>query len=279
MEFGSVSYPSQTSYRGAIVNRFSPELTVKLIGGRAFQAPSGTLLFAHAGFGNNKNLVGSERLDDPRPLRPQVVTSTELVASSQLGDMASLEGSVYRQVLSDAIRFNQVGAIIVAKNSGSKTTAGAELVLNLHLGWFRPYVAGSVSRQVEAEVTRDLAGITTFDGSPSLYPRWMGHAGFDIELLEALLYANTELFFVGPRGASQANFYDNDSRVYDLPSYNLLDVTLTTGDLPLLDPAHGTRLSFSARNLLNHKYYEPGFAGVDIPQSGTSLFFELRQNL
>jgi outer membrane receptor protein involved in Fe transport len=279
IDFGPVTYPFQTSYRGAVVYRFSPLLTTKLIAGRAFQTPSGTLLFAHGGFGNTGNVVGTERLEDPRPLRPQVVNSIELVATSQIGQFLSLEASVYYQDLTDVIRFNQVGPLVVAKNSGREETAGGELVANLRFGAFRPYGALSASRQLSAEVTRDLVGITSFDGSPSMYPRLFGYTGFDLDLIKSTLFLNAELRFAGPRGASQANFYQNDSTVYDLPAYQQVDLTLSTGELPLLDQDLGTRFLVSARNVFAAEHIEPGFAGVDIPQPETSLFFQIKQTL
>jgi hypothetical protein len=257
----------------------SPLFTAKLIGGRAFQTPSGTLLYAHAGFGNSENVLGTERLDNPRGLSPQVVTSAEFVASSNVGDVLSLEGSVFYQELDDAIRFNQTGRLYVAKNSGHVTSAGAELDVRVHLGRFRPYAALSTSRQLSAELTRDLEDITSFSGSPSMFARLFGYAGCDVELISSKLFFNAELWWAGRRGASQANFYLNEQRVYSLPPYHVVDVTLTTGDLPLLSPELKTRLSISAQNLLGEDYMEPGFAGVDIPQPGTTALFQIRQTL
>ena len=279
IEFGDVKYDVQSSYRGAIAYRFSPRLTTKVIGGRAFQTPSGTLLFAHPGFGTLRNVVGSERLTQPRPLKPQVVTSIEFVATSQLFDFLSIEGSVYYQDLTDAIRFNQAGPTIVAKNSGGKKSWGAEVVANLRFGPVKPYFAVSGSEQISAEVTRDLAGITTFEGSPALYARLFGYGGVDIEVFESVLWLNCELWFVGPRGASQANYYSNDSRVYDLPAYRELDATISTGRLPLFDREYTTQFLFSAKNILDSKHFEPGFAGVDIPQPGTTVALQLKQTL
>ena len=80
-------------------------------------------------------------------------------------------------------------------------------------------------------------------------------------------------------GPSQANYYQNDSRVYTLPAYQVLDITLTTGGLPLLGPDVGTRISVSGRNTLSTDYIEPGFAGVDIPQPDTTVLFQLQQAL
>jgi outer membrane receptor protein involved in Fe transport len=279
IKLGSVSYGAQASYRGAVAYRVSPLLTAKLIGGRAFQTPSATLLYAHGGFGNSENVLGTERLDNPRGLRPQVVTSAELVATSNVGDFLSLEGSVFYQELDDAIRFTQAGQLYVAKNSGHVTSAGAELDLRVHFGRFRPYAALSTSRQLSSELTRDLADLNRFSGSPSMFPRLFGYAGCDVELITTKLFLNAELWWAGRRGASQANFYRNDLRLYSLPPYHVLDVALTTGDLPLLSPELKTRLSISAQNVLGEDYMEPGFAGVDIPQPGTTALFQISQTL
>jgi outer membrane receptor for ferrienterochelin and colicins len=279
IEFGPVSYGGEMSVRGAVAYRFGPSLTSKLIVGRAFQTPSGTLLFAHGGFGNSQNLQGTERLDNPRALRPQVVSSVEFVASAQIDDFLSLEGAIFYQDLNDAIRFSQAGQLILAHNSGRVGTAGAELITKLKLGRFRPYATVSMTRQVSAELTRDLAGITSFSGSPSMFPRIFGYAGCDVDIVPELLLFNAELWWAGARGASQANYYQNDARVYSLDSYQVLDLTLSTSGLPLLDRELDTHLTVSARNVLSSDYIEPGFAGVDIPQPDTSVLFQLRQEL
>jgi hypothetical protein len=159
------------------------------------------------------------------------------------------------------------------------STAGGELVAKLAFGRFRPYAALSVTRQITAEITRDLAGIASFSDSPSMFPRVFGYAGCNIDIAPELLMLNAELWWAGSRGPSQANYYQNDSRVYSLDPYHVLDLTLTTGGLKLLDRELDTRFSVSARNVLSSNYIEPGFAGVDIPQADTSLLFQLQQEL
>jgi iron complex outermembrane receptor protein len=279
IDFGPITYDTQMSVRGALAYRFGPALTSKLIVGRAFQTPSGTLLFAHAGFGSLQNVLGTERLDDPRGLEPQVVSSVELVASSQPADFLSLEGAIFYQDLDDAIRFNTRGALLVANNSGRVSTAGGELVAKLELGPFRPYAAVSVTRQISAEVTRDLEDIASFSDSPSMFPRTFGYVGVNADLVPDVLMLNAELYWAGSRGPSQANYYQNNSRVYSLDPYRVLDVTLTSGGFPLLDRELDTRFAVSARNVLSSDYIEPGFSGVDIPQPDTSFLFQLQQEL
>jgi iron complex outermembrane receptor protein len=279
ISFGPYTYPLQTSFRGAMAYRFSPRFAARLIGGRAFQVPSGLLLFSRGGFGTAQNVFGTERLGSPRPLIPQVVTSAEIVASSQIADFLSLEASAFYQELDDAIRFNRDGIVFGAKNSGSVTSAGGELIANLHFGRVRPYAAASTSTQLSAELTRDLRDLASFTASPSMYPRLFGYVGCDFDLIKAKLFLNAELWWAGERGGSQANFYENNARVYSLPAYKLLDMTLSTGRLPILDRDLGTRFSLSVRNALSEDHNEPGFAGVDIPQPRTTLGFQVRQEL
>jgi iron complex outermembrane receptor protein len=216
IDFGPVTYNAQTSFRGAVAYRFTPGFTTKLIGGRAFQTPSGTLLYAHGGFGSGANVQGTERLENPRGLDPQVVTSLELVIAAQVASFASVEASVFYQDLRDAIRFNEGGNLIVAKNSGTVDTVGGELQVTLKFDRLKPYAALSLSRQLSYELTRDLAGLTSFSGSPSMFPRLFGYAGVDVDLLDDMLFLNAELWWAGERGASQANFYRNDTQVYSI---------------------------------------------------------------
>ncbi|HEX6274818.1 MAG TPA: TonB-dependent receptor [Polyangiaceae bacterium] len=277
--FGDVDYPLEPSYRAAVVYRMRQELTLKLIGGRAFQAPSGTLLFADGGFGVNQNPIGSERTPNPKPLVPQTVSSAELVAASQIGDFLTLEGSVYYQLLEDVIRFNRVASYIVAKNSGTEETAGGELMARVNLGHVRPYGSVSGSSRLSAEITRDLERVVDVEGLPSAYPRFFGYAGVDVDILPGLLFGNAELRWSGPRGASQAHFYLNDSETYELPGYAKLDLTLSTGPLPILSADAPSRFLISARNLFGPKVFEPGYGGVDIPQSGPTVFGQWRQEL
>ena len=279
IDFGPITYETQMSVRGAVAYRFGPALTSKLIVGRAFQTASGTLLFSHAGYGSSQSVLGTERLDDPRGLDPQVVSSVELVVSSQPADFLSLEGAVFYQDLDDAIRFNTRASLIVANNSGSVSTAGGELVAKLMFGHFRPYAAVSLTRQISAEVTRDLEDIASFSGSPSMFPRIFGYIGCNADLVPDVLMLNAELYWAGARGPSQANYYQNNSRVYSLDPYQVLDVTLRSGGLPLLDRELDTRFSASVRNALSNDYIEPGFSGVDIPQPDTSFLFQVQQEL
>ena len=49
--------------------------------------------------------------------------------------------------------------------------------------------------------------------------------------------------------------------------------TVTAGDFHLLAPDLGTQLSVNVANALDHRFFEPGFGGIDVPQLGRTLLF------
>src|SRR5262249_28022902 len=104
-----------------------------------------------------------------------------------------------------------------------------------------------------------------------------GVIGVDVDLPKLYLHGNTQVRIIGPRGASQSNVVVNNARFYELPTYAAWDVTISTVGVHLFGPQMETRLLFSARNLLDQRGPDPGFAGIDIPRLGRTFFIELRQ--
>jgi iron complex outermembrane receptor protein len=273
IDFADVTFPIQYSWRAAVANRWSPALTTRIVAGRAFQTPSGTLLFANSGLGNFANVLGSQiAMVDTRQLQPQTVSSLEIGATARIGGHLSLEVNAFDQILTDSIAFVQYGTFYVARNQGERSVQGVELVAHLMFGPVRPYVIANLSGH--------LVGSSQDAPEPSsLYPNYFGHAGVEATLLGGLLFANVHARVVGPRGASQGNQYLNNSRAYELPPFALLDATLTAGDFHWLAPDLGTQLSVNVANALDHRFFEPGFGGIDVPQLGRTVLFQIRQQL
>jgi outer membrane receptor protein involved in Fe transport len=273
IDFADVTFPVQYSWRAAVANRWSPALTTRIVAGRAFQTPSGTLLFANSGLGNNDNVLGSQVAQvDVRQLRPQAVSSLEVGGTARLGEYLSLEVNLFDQILTDAIAFAKYGTFYVARNMGERSVQGVELAAHLMLGPLRPYVLANASGH--------LFGAQADAPEPSpLYPSYFGHVGLESTLLRGLLFLNVHARIVGPRGSSQGNQFLNDSQAYQLPAFALLDGTVTAGDFHLLAPDLGTQLSLNVANALDHRFFEPGFGGIDVPQLGRTVLLQIRQQL
>jgi len=266
IDFGPVSYDPLLSYRVALSHRFTQHTVAKLIAGRAFQTPSGTLLFGEGRFANTSNVIGTQTLSGQPLLRPQFIDSVELLASTTLLRHLSIEGGVFGQHLSDKIEFVQSGADFVAKNRGSQSSAGLEAIVRLSFGRASGYGWGSF-----------LWNFGNAPNPPEAYPTLYGLLGGDVDLKEIYLHVNAQVRIVGPRGASQSNVTLNNNVAYAIPTYASFDITLSTVGLHPFGPRTETRGLFAVRNLTVGTRDDPGFAGFDFPSLGVSYYLEAKQ--
>ena len=266
---GDIGFPLQASWRLAAAYRVSSSLYAKIVGGRAFQTPSGVLVFARPGFGSVGNIVGSATIAGTPSLRPQTVDSIELGASGILHSAFLLEGGIFFQRVQDQIEFVRYGANYRAANQGSVAAAGVEGVLRFSYRRFSTYFGGCLQRTIE-------------DGSfasepPASFPNAFGQLGASLAVPELRFQANGELRLVSTRGASRGNISLNNGQFYTLPAYSLLNLTISSVGLHLLGQSTETRLLVGMRNLLDIRFSEPGHAGFDIPTLGRVFVMELRQ--
>lgn len=267
IDFGPVHYDPLFSYRLALAHRFTLRTVAKLIAGRAFQTPSGTLLFGEGRFANTGNVIGTQTLPGQPLLRPQFIDSVEVLASTALLRHFSVEGGVFVQYLSDKIEFVQSGADFVAKNRGSQSSLGLEAILRLSFGRASGYGWGSF-----------LWNFGNVPNPPESYPTLFGLLGADVDIKEIYLHANAQVRIVGPRGASQSNVTLNNNVPYAIPTYASFDVTLSTLGLHPFGPRTETRLLLAIRNLAAGTRDDPGFAGFDFPNLGVSYYLEVKQS-
>jgi outer membrane receptor protein involved in Fe transport len=272
MRYGDSTFPLQPSWRLGAVYQWNDKVVTKLVGGRAFQTPSPVLMFAKGGYGIGNNVVGNadlQAIDLVDPLRPQTVTGAEAAVSLAPSASSQLHLSVYHQVLEQAITFTPAGTDFVALNEASQRSVGLAATADVRHG--RWLAAGS------------LAASARFDGgrfgreAPTSFPRYTAALELGVEVPEAYLELNTHLRRVGERGASSSNVLLNNLVPYELPAYSLVDVTLRTTDFAWPTRQAQVRLLIAVRNLLDRRYSEPGFAGIDVPSLGRSFFATLRQ--
>ncbi|HEY3452912.1 MAG TPA: TonB-dependent receptor plug domain-containing protein [Myxococcales bacterium] len=257
----------QYSWRLAVVRRWSRAFTTKLVGGRAFQSPSATLLNGLTGFGSANNVIGSRTQPSSRPLVPQTVHSVELVNSLQLFGRLALELSLWGQQIDDPIEFVQVGANFQARNQAVQRGFGAEASVRLEVG--------AVSARLFGEGMLAVVDGYVQTNPPPSYPAYRVGAELNAAVPKAYLGGNVRLAQIGPRGATQSNAYLNDDTPYSLPGYTSLDVSVSTLGLRFLGGAQ-TALAISCKNLLDERHSEPGFGGLDVPTLGRLFAFELK---
>jgi outer membrane receptor protein involved in Fe transport len=269
VSYGDFGPPLQTSWRVALTHRWAQSLYLKLIAGKAFQTPSGVLLFAQPGFGAANNVIGNLNATGIPGLRPQTVESAELVIYGSIASRAVLEAALYYQRLRDQIEFRSGGTDYVARNGGESSYTGFEAQAHFDLGKVKPFLTGAgVSR-----VVRDRLLLA----APAAYPDLMATAGMDLDLFSGKLHLNGRVRFVGERGATASNVLYNLDHPYALPRFTTVDVTASTGGLALLGDAAETRFIVSATDLLDQARSEPAFGGYDLPVVGRRVLLEVRQ--
>jgi len=270
--FGPITYDPQVSFRAAAAYRFSPHVVSKLVVGRAFQMPSGTLLFSEAGFGNRNNIIGAYGFNPNRPVQPQTSNIIELSLSAVVLKHWALEASLYGQDIQDKVEFSPVAGDFVAKNISRTISVGFEALSRLLFGRFSAYGWLSGHFNIRSSFSPDAP-----NPSP-LYPNWQGILGTDLDVPEAYLHLNVQARFVGERGASPSNVLLNNAVPYTLPAYGVLDVTISTQPLHPLGPTADTRLLLTARNLGPTRWSEPGNTGFDLPVIGPTFYLSLKQS-
>jgi iron complex outermembrane receptor protein len=269
VSYGDFGPPLQPSWRVALTNKWGHGLYVKLIGGKAFQAPSGVLMFAQPGFGAANNIIGNLNATGIPGLRPQSIESAELVVYGLVASRAVLEASLFYQVLKDKIEFRSGGTDYVARNGGQTQYAGAEAAAHFEFGPVKPFVTG-------AGVARVVNNKLLLTALPA-YPNLMGTAGLDVDLFGDHLHGSGRVRVVGERGGTVSNQLYNLDQPYTLRGYATVDMTLSTARLFLLGDNAETRFVVSAQDLLNQSRSEPAFGGYDVPVLGRRVLFEIRQ--
>ena len=266
-------FPVQYSWRAAAGWRILPNLVVKAIAGHAFQTPSTVFLYAYPGFGTAQDIQGSKNVRAASPLVPQTVQSWELVLNYLNGDRLSVNVAGYLQSVKDQIAFQQdLGGTFYAQNEGTSTSYGGELNVTARFWRFEPYAR--VSKQWFENSFQVGMGPNV---PPPLVPSYWGLGGVRLSLPLPRLTVDVSWKMVGERGASQGNIIANGNNSYALPSYSSLNAAVSAVLTPF-GPMRETRLTLSGRNLLNQKYFEPGFGGIDIPGLGLTIMLNATQS-
>jgi hypothetical protein len=111
--------------------------------------------------------------------------------------------------------------------------------------------------------------------SNASYPVLVANGGVNSEIPFLPVRVGGEVSYVSTRRSSTSNALNAGGR-YDLPSYVLLGASIRTRGLHVFGRKE-TTFMLTARNLACRHYADPGFAGIDYPQLGRSLFLKMPQ--
>lgn len=240
------SYGDETNLRLALVGDISDQLAVKLLYGTAYKAPAAMQLYAVP-------LYAGEVLGNP-DLTPESARILELAISWQLRHNVLWTVNGYTMQVTNKVELLPRGPNQQPQNSGKQQGQGVESELHwqgraqqlsLRLGW----------QDTDDVERRPFVGEMT--APTASYPRLVTGLAWQYR---AASWGNIALSgrYVSARRASKSNRHENFMRPYQLAPYQTLDAHWHRDW-----GAH--RLGLRVVNLLDERYEEPGYGGVDLP--------------
>lgn len=259
--------------RVGVVYEVSPGIRVKTLYGSSFVPPAPTQL--HAEPVNSGGVRGNS--DN---LESQTAKTLETALSYQLGEHLSLQINGFWTRIEERIESVAVGGNLTARNLADSSTFGTEGLIEFR--WNPTFVRANVSWQHTSiekpddppswwQVVYDPDG-KGGDGPPA-FPAIMGHLTAGVTLAPYHLQGTVTTNVAGRRKSSQDNIRLMGES-YSLDGYVTFDANIRTFDLTLL----GERpidIGLHVTNLLNARYAEAGYLGVDIPSLGRTVFLKV----
>ncbi len=247
-------YGTKTTYRlGAVVD-LGQGVYGKLLYGTSFKAPSAQQLYAQP-------LFAGEIVGNPA-LRAETARTVEAELGWSQADWLAMSLNLFRNRVLDRVELLPAGMNQVPTNTGLQDSHGVEAQAQIIRGAHR--LTGSLSWQRTDSHTPDpfLGEIVTPTAMyPSLHARlhWQWTYGAERSLNAVVRHASE-------RRATDSNILTHVIHAYALPATTLLDLVWNHGWIGL----GGSRIQFQCalRNVLDHRFAEPGFVGVDLPSQG-----------
>ncbi|MBP6629701.1 MAG: TonB-dependent receptor [Kofleriaceae bacterium] len=267
-------YGGAASARAALVAALHPRVSLKLMGGRSYKAPSPEQLFG----------VGLNQLDvsGDEEIRPQYLNGVEAQADVFLATQLRLAVGGYFQRYNNTLSYQRIGTGLVA-NGYDADSYGVEASLRGRFDLGAVTLDGAAGLTLQQMVTdATLLGGVVDKPVPD-------NEGVATRLFNGRLAAispggaagQVQIRYSGRRTPSQSNLLldggtpDMSDPSYMLGAFALLDVTLASPGFGF-DATTRRKGTFKLRggvaNLLDRRYAEVGFNGVDVPGLGRTIW-------
>ncbi len=252
---------------GVVVARKGLPFTAKLLFSSAFKAPSAVELYGRPL--TSFDLIGNATL------KPQYARSFELLGSYRRPLLWSIQASVFATSVEQLVTYLQTTKYFEASNGPARWFFGGELELE-----WTPLreLAFTASGSLVVPRLDPAAQVSALGAAMPIFPALQGRVAVDWAM--AFLrgaHLSAQLRVVGPRLASESNAVEL-YRGYALPTYAVVSASAALLDQRWLK-ARKTSLKLRVDNLLDTRFAEAGYGGVDLPALGRSVMFTVSQEL
>ncbi len=245
-------------------------LSLKLLYGSSFKAPSAVQLYTQP--------MKLEDIQGNADLKAQTAHTVELAAGYVLpNELGELTVNVFANDILGRVEFLKNGSYFIqAVNLPFERIVGGELDARFRISQpFQLRFSAAVARTVSRDTGSYLIGLP--EVTNPLFPPYQLHLIGDYRLPWAGLRLSGEVSYIGPRTSSQSNAVVK-AAAYELPPYVHTAAAISTAGRKIFGD-HETSISFRVSNLLDTRYVEPGFSGVDVPALGRTAVLSIVQSL
>ncbi|MFT3923916.1 MAG: TonB-dependent receptor [Myxococcales bacterium] len=272
---GGVRYDHHNKYGDVVTGRFGVishlprSITVKLLYGSAFKAPSPYLLYAvplRPG-----DVIGN------RNLKPQFIHTIEAQVGYRLGKLLEATSALSQSWLLDKAEFLPSGINQAAYNVASQHALAWENRLDLRYRDALDAYLGFDLVYSRRDLGQEGYIPTLVGGKAVVYPPYIGRLGLLVRLPshpKFPLDLQMQQMLVGPRRAADASIVARGAS-FTLPTYWLLELSLQTRELYLIR-GQETRIALRARNVTGMTGPDPGFAAFEIPLVPRAIMLDVR---
>ena len=245
-------------------------LSLKALYGSSFKAPSALQLYTQP--------MGLGDIQGNEALKAQTANTIELAAGYALpNELGEVTVNVFVNLIEGRVEFLQNGSYFLqAVNLPFERIVGGELDARFRISQpFQLRFSAAVARTITHDTGSYLIGLPEVVNP--LFPAYQLHLTGDYRLPWAGLRLSGEVSYIGPRASSQSNAVVK-TEAYELPAYVYTAAAISTSGRRIFGDRE-TSISFRVSNLLDTRFVEPGFSGVDVPALGRSAVLTIVQAL
>jgi iron complex outermembrane receptor protein len=242
----SNDYGSNVNWRAGLVDQLSDALSVKLLAGSSYKAPSAVQRYAQPLYVGD--VIGNQAL------KPETAATVEAQASFKATDSLLLSVNAYRTHVSQKVELVPNGSNTSPQNAGSVDSLGLESEARFVFGHHQ-LMAGFQWQKTDDNTDDPFR--SNISAPSASYPVVIANAGWQYRDPTFGSF-NLRGRYASERRSSKSNTQIDNLRPYALGAYALADAAWSL-DWKML------RFSVQATNLFNTDYSEPGYAGIDFP--------------
>lgn len=268
-------YEDVINYRTAVVYQLTNTLYLKGMYGTSYKAPASNQLYT------TLLKPGTDIVGNPN-LKPEKAKTYEAAFGGIFSNGLNFSLNGFNNIIDGKVEIEidpSVSSNLIAKNVNQITSYGGEASIGFSNKQISTYT--NFSYQLSTyESKENFLSDKMVEFESKLYPTYMSKTGFTYRFTKYHFAINTEGKWIDGRLSSLPNTLmvnSFDFIPYELSNYFTIDACISTIDLKVIKN-YETIFSIKMNNILNTKFYYPGFKDFDIQGEPRIIYLKIVQS-